>query len=101
MDHAALQAQIAGCLQYAGQAFVYAGGSVYGSLERVDLQDPGVETIFESSGLRLTYSLDGVASPPTAGTVLTSGSRRYRIVNEPSVHPTANTAECALEEIQP
>lgn len=100
MDRAALQSQIAGCLQYAGEPLTYAGGTLYGALERVGIEDSDVGGPYPLDGYRLTYAVADLNPLPRAGTVLTDGSgQRYRILTEPSQHPTAATVECLVEPI--
>jgi hypothetical protein len=100
MDHAALQSQIAGCLQYAGAALTYAGGTLYGALERVGIEDSELGGTAPIEGFRLTYSKAALDPRPRSGTILTTAAgQRYRILTEPSTHPTADTAECLVEPI--
>lgn len=100
MDRAALQSQVAACLQYAGEPLTYAGGTLYGALERVGMEESEVGSAYPLDGYRLTYSTDSLDPLPKAGDILTDGAgQRYRILTEPSLHPTAATAECLVEPI--
>jgi hypothetical protein len=97
MDHAALQTQVAACVSYAGLSLTHAGGTITASLERVSIEDLGVEVPVQSEAFRITWSGTALSQ----GTILTNpvDSQRYRIATAPTIHPITLSYDAIVEPI--